>query len=65
MGNIDPVGIMQQGTAEEVSNAVTALLEETKSYPNFILSTGCDVPPNTPVCNIEAFYKSVQNFNKA
>jgi uroporphyrinogen decarboxylase len=65
MGNIDPVGIMQQGTAEEVSNAVTALLEETKSYPNFILSTGCDVPPNTPVCNIEAFYKSVLNFNKA
>ena len=64
MGNIDPVSIMQQSSAVGVKNAVTELLERTKEYPNFILSTGCDTPPEVPEVNIEAFYEALKAFNQ-
>lgn len=64
MGNIDPVGIMQQATPERVHAAVTELLEKTSGYDNFILSSGCDVPPHTPVDNIKAFYQALAEYNE-
>ncbi len=39
------------------------LLEATAKYPNFILSTGCDVPPGIPFENITAFYSALEEFN--
>lgn len=59
MGNIDPVSVVKYGTSDEVEAAVIKLYEFAKDYPNFVLSTGCDVPPNVPIENIEAFYKFV------
>ncbi len=56
MGNIDPVGILHDGTPEVVRDAVNELCEKCRNYPNFVLSTGCDVPPGTPWNNIEAFF---------
>ena len=63
MGNIDPVGILQMMTPEQVENEVTLLLEKTAAFPNFVLSTGCDVPPHVPVENIEAYYNALKKFN--
>ena len=40
------------------------LLNATAAYPNFILSSGCDVPPETPHANIDAFYKALSEYNK-
>ena len=54
IGNIDPVGVMANGTAGEVRQAAADLLSRMESYPNFILSTGCDLPPETPLENIGA-----------
>lgn len=65
MGNIDPVGIMNQASAAEVKTAVADLLQKTASYDNFVLSTGCDVPPRIPFENIEAFYEAVNEFNES
>lgn len=64
MGNIDPVGVFKQGTPEQVYAATSALLERTAEFPNFVLSTGCDVPPRVPVENIEAFYQALDRFNR-
>lgn len=64
MGNIDPVGIIQQGTPEKVYDAVTELLGKTAEYDNFILSSGCDVPPHVPIDNIKAFYKALSDYNE-
>ncbi len=58
MGNVDPVGIMRMGTAEQVSAKVGELLRLAEGHGNFVLSTGCDVPPESPDCNIEAFFKA-------
>ena len=58
MGNLDPVGLFKQANAEQVFTATQELLERTRKYPNFILSTGCDIPPHIPHRNIEAFYQA-------
>ena len=64
LGNIDPVGIFQQASPEQVYAEVSALLEKTAPYDNFILSSGCDVPPHTPLENIQAFYKALNDYNE-
>lgn len=64
MGNIDPVGVMRQASPEKVYASVSELLEKTSGYDNFILSTGCDVPPRTPFENIKAFYQALTDYNE-
>ena len=64
MGNIDPVTVMQQASPEQVYAAVSELLGKTAGFGNFILSTGCDVPPRTPVVNIQAFYQALADYNE-
>ncbi|MCF7920322.1 MAG: uroporphyrinogen decarboxylase family protein [Candidatus Cloacimonetes bacterium] len=56
LGNINPTGKILTGTPEEVKNEVTQLLSQMQYHPNFILSTGCDLPQNTPLSNIDAFF---------
>lgn len=63
MGNLDPVGVFKQGTEKEVLRATRHLLEETESYKNFVISTGCDIPPHVPKENIMAFFGAVYAFN--
>lgn len=64
MGNIDPVGVMKMMNPEEVYSQVSDLLERTKSFKNYVLSTGCDVPPHVSLKNIGAFYEALEQFNK-
>lgn len=64
MGNIDPVSLFQQVSPMELENAVIKLLKETANYRNFILSSGCDVPPHTSHVNIEAFYGALDKYNR-
>ena len=63
MGNIDPVGVLQTKSPEEISREVKLLLERTAGFPNFVLSTGCDVPPHVPAENIKAYYDALSEFN--
>ena len=64
MGNLDPVGIFKSATPEQVYAATTDLLSATAAYDNFVISSGCDVPPGVSRENIEAFYRAVRNFNR-
>lgn len=63
MGNLDPVVIMQQATPEVVAAATTDLLEKTRGARNFVISTGCDLPPAVPEANLEAFFGAVEAYN--
>lgn len=58
IGNINPATTMLYGTPEEVDEKVSALLKAMDPYPNFILSTGCDLPQETPPANIHAFMRA-------
>ena len=64
MGNLDPVSLFKEATPEEMYKATKDILEATKEYPNFVLSSGCDTPPHTPFENIDAFFKALDDFNK-
>ena len=64
MGNLDPVVVMQQATPEEVAAATTDLLEKTRGAKNFVISTGCDLPPAVPEANLTAFFAAVEAFNQ-
>ena len=63
MGNLDPVNVIQQATPEAVEAATTDLLEKTAGAKNFVISTGCDLPPAVPEANIEAFFAAVDKYN--
>lgn len=65
MGNLDPVSLFKAATPEVMKKATLDLLEATKSYPNFVLSSGCDTPPHTPAENIDAFFAALNEFNNA
>ncbi len=62
-GNLDPAAVFHNGTPESVRTATLALLEATKDYENYFISSGCDLAPGTPLDNIEAFYKAIADFS--
>jgi uroporphyrinogen decarboxylase len=59
MGNLDPVGVFKTSVPDEVSRKTRELLDITGDYPNFVVSSGCDIPPNTPLQNIAAFFDAI------
>lgn len=62
MGNVDPAGQFRHGTPKSVSQVTMELLEQFHSYPNWVISSGCDIPPMSPLENIEAFFNTVSEF---
>ncbi len=63
MGNIDPAGTLRMGTADKVRSETAALLTRCAGYANFVLSSGCDIPPTTPWENIDAFFEAFVSFD--
>jgi uroporphyrinogen decarboxylase len=58
IGNIDPVTMLQGEDPGDVRESVLRLREQMAPYPNFILSTGCDLPQDVPFENIDAFMRA-------
>lgn len=63
MGNLDPTVLFRLGTPDTIFQATTELLETTRAFPHFVLSSGCDVPPGTPLENVLAFFDAVAEHN--
>lgn len=64
MGNVDPVGVLKQLEPDEVREYVYKLLVKTSEFDNYVLSTGCDLPPGVPLKNIEAFFDALNDYNQ-
>ena len=63
MGNINPAGEFRNGTPESIYKATTALMEKCcMAHPNFVISSGCDIPPMAKWENIDAFFSAVKDF---
>lgn len=62
MGNIDPAGLFRNGTPETVKAATIELMEKCGSYPNFVISSGCDIPPLSSWDNIQAFFDGLNEY---
>ncbi len=63
MGNLDPVNVFKNMTESEVYEKTLQLLEKTSRYKNFVLSSGCDLPPAVPMKNIFAFLGALKTYN--
>jgi uroporphyrinogen decarboxylase len=63
-GNLDPATVFKEGTPEEIKSKTKVLLECMCEYRNFVLSSGCDIPPGTPTSSIDAFFAAVDEYNR-
>lgn len=61
-GNISPSEQFLNGTPDSMKSAVTQLLEKCSVHRNFVLSSGCDIPPASSWENINAFFEASKDF---
>jgi len=54
IGNIDPSGVLAQGTADDVIRETKRVLDIYSSSPRLILNAGCAIPAETPPENLKA-----------
>ncbi|NLT97714.1 MAG: methyltransferase [Christensenellaceae bacterium] len=62
MGNVDPSSQFRNGTPESIRDATLALMEKCTVHKNFVVSSGCDIPPLSSWDNIEAFFAAAREF---
>ena len=62
IGNLDPVGLLRSGAPDKVRQATREFLEKTRGLPNLIVSSGCDLPQDTPIDNIRAMIEETKSF---
>ena len=63
-GNVDPAGEFRNGTPESIYARTISVMEKCTKYPNFIISSGCDIPPLSSWENIDSYFKAVNDFYK-
>ena len=62
MGNVDPAGVLRMGTPETVRFETLRIMNDCCGHKNFVISSGCDIPPMTPWENIGAFFEAVKEY---
>lgn len=63
-GNLDPTSVFHSAKHYEVALHTKSLLDRTTNFRNFIISSGCDIPPGTPFINLETFFNTVNLSSK-
>ena len=62
MGNVDPASQFRNGTPASIREETLRIMGECCQYPNFVISSGCDIPPASSWENIDAFFAAVDEF---
>lgn len=62
MGNVSPSAQFCNGTPDSVKEATHKVMANCAHAPNFLISSGCDLPPMCPWENIEAFFAAAESF---
>jgi len=62
MGNVDPAGQILRGTPDSVREETLRIMGECCAHPNFVISSGCDIPPASSWENIDAFFAAAEDF---
>jgi uroporphyrinogen decarboxylase len=63
-GNIAPSAVLFQGSAADVREACRIAIAEGKPGSRFILSSGCEVPRDTPAANMRALVQAAKDFGR-
>ena len=62
MGNVDPAAQFRNGTPDSIREETLEIMEKCCKYPNFVISSGCDIPPMSKWENIDAFFSAVGEY---
>lgn len=62
MGNLDPTELLLSGTPKQVEAAAKACIEGVGADGRYILSSGCEIPPQAPLDNIRAMVTAAQKY---
>lgn len=62
MGNVSPAKVFNKGTTEQVRLETLKLLNKCGRFNNFVISSGCDIPPDVDLDNVATFFKTVDGF---
>ena len=62
-GNLDPVGVLAQGTPEHVEQVACEAIEAVKAagHRRFVLSSGCTLAVETPAESLEALSRAARS----
>lgn len=63
-GNLDPVGLLRQGTPDQVWRRTGALVEALTAvgHRRFVVSSGCTLALDTPADNLRAMFDAARRF---
>lgn len=65
MGNVDPATQFRNGTPDSIREETLRIMDACcAQFPNFVISSGCDIPPASGWDNIDAFFGAVKEFYK-
>lgn len=62
MGNVDPAREFKNGTPQSIREATLDVMNRCCEHKNFVISSGCDIPPMAKWENIDAFFAAVDEF---
>lgn len=62
MGNVSPSAQFLGGTPATIREETLRVMKECSSSANFLISSGCDIPPLSPWENIDAFFNAAKEF---
>lgn len=60
MGNIDPV-LFKTSDPESIKKETERIFNSCKEYPNFMLSSGCDIPADAKWENLDSYFETVKS----
>ena len=63
IGNVSPIEMLT-ANPNEIYIQTVELLDQTRNHPQFVLSTGCDLPQDVPLENIDAFIKAGKDWRQ-
>ena len=64
MGNVSPSAQFRNGTPVSIREATHKVMAECCGNPNFVISSGCDIPPQCSWDNIDSFFAAAADFYK-
>ena len=66
MGNISPSAVFLCDSTDKMAVDTQYLLRKCMIFENFMISSGCDIPANTPLQNIDKFFEVINlGYHKA
>ncbi len=64
-GNLNPSDVFVTAEPEDTYRMTSELLKKTSGCKNFILSSGCDIPPGNTLVKLDSFGQALADFNMA